>query len=471
LSGGPQTAEIVTIETPSLGVRSYVLISGGAAAVVDPQRDVDRFEAVLQQRGVRLMHVFETHVHNDYVTGGLDLARRMGAEYVLAAAERVSYERTGAADGDEFRVGAVVVRAVHTPGHTPNHLSYVVTEDGRPVAVFSGGSLLYGTVGRTDLIGSAHTDGLTRAQFHSARRLARELPADAGVLPTHGFGSFCSARSTSGATASTIADERLSNLALTLDDEQTFVERLLGGLTAHPRYYAHMAPINRRGPAPMDLSPAEPVDPAEIRRRIRAGEWVVDLRSRDAFARAHLAGTLNFELGLSFVTYIGWTLRWGTPVTLVGDTDEEVAEAQRQLARIGIDRPAGAGAGGVAAWGVGGEIRSYRRATFAELADAGDGVVVLDVRRPDEWAETRIDGAVHIPVYELEARLAEVPAGEVWVHCATGYRASVAASLLDRAGRKVVAIDDEWVSASRHRSLPVRAGTPLAVGAAGGSRP
>ena len=462
-----RTTEIVTIETPSLGDRSYLLISGDTAAAIDPQRDVGRFESVLRDRGLRLTHVFETHVHNDYVTGGLELAGRAGARYVLAGTEQVAYEHTGAGDGDEFAVGPVMVRAVHTPGHTPTHLAYVVIEDGRPVAVFTGGSLLYGTVGRTDLIGAGHTEALTRAQFRSARRLARDLPGEAGVLPTHGFGSFCSAQSTSGATTSTIAEERLTNLALTLDDEETFVARLLGGLTAYPRYYAHMAPINRRGPAAIDLSPPEPVHPAEIRRRIHAGEWVVDLRSREAFARGHLAGTLNFEVGNSFATYLGWTLPWGTPVTLVGDTGGQVAEAQLQLARIGVDRPAGGAAGGLAAWGAGGEVRGYRRATFAELASAGAHVVVLDVRRPDEWAESRIDGAVHIPLHDLEARLAEVPDGEVWAHCATGYRAAIAASLLDRAGRKVVAIDDQWALASKHESLNVRTGAPFALSTGG----
>ena len=441
--------EIITIETPSLGDRSYILVAGDFAAVIDPQRDIDRIESLLEKRHLHLTHVFETHVHNDYVTGGLELARRTGAIYVLAAADDVDYMRTGATDGDEFTVGELIVRAVHTPGHTPTHLSYVVLDNGDPIAVFTGGSMLYGTVGRTDLISVESTEALTRAQFRSVRHLAEELPGEVEVHPTHGFGSFCSSTATSDTDASTIDQERQSNLALTLDDEDEFVEQLLSGLTAYPRYYSHMAPINRHGSAPVDLSPPEPVDPVEIRRRIHAGEWVVDLRSRTAFARGHLLGTVNFELGNSFVTYLGWMMRWDTPITLVGDTAVEVAEAQRQMVRIGIDRPAGAAEDGLKMWGAGGEIRSYRSVPFADLvaARANGTVVVLDVRRDDEWAEGRIDGAVHIPLHDLERRLDEVPNGEVWVHCSSGYRASIAASLLDRAGRAVVAINDKWTSA------------------------
>ena len=456
--------EVITIETSSLGDRSYVLVDGGAAAVIDPQRDIDRVESLLSERGLRLTHVFETHVHNDYVTGGLELARRAGAVYVLAAADVVDYERTGARDGDEFAVGGVIVRAVHTPGHTPTHLSYVVLQQGRPVAAFTGGSMLYGTVGRTDLISQHATETLTRAQFRSVRRLA-ELPGEVRVHPTHGFGSFCSAASTSGLDVSTIDQERQSNLALTMADEDHFVSRLLDGLTAYPRYYAQMAPINRAGPAPVDLSAPQPVDPVEIRRRVHAGEWVVDLRSRTVFAGGHLTGTLNLEIGDAFATYLGWTMQWETPVTLVGDTAAQVAEAQRQMARIGIDRPAGAANQGIQTWAAGGEVRSYRTATFAELAEtvaqdtaAQDPIVVLDVRRDDEWAAGRLAGAVHIPVQDLEARLGELPDGEVWVHCASGYRASLAASLLDRAGRSVVAIDDDWAAAARYDTLRITTG-------------
>jgi len=451
--------EILTIETKSLGDRSYVVVDGARAAVIDPQRDIDRVLAELDKRNLTLVVVVETHLHNDYVTGGLDLATRTGAAYVLPADDHVEFDHTGAHDGDELAVGeSVVLRAVHTPGHTPHHLSYVVVDGGEPVAVFTGGSLLYGTVGRTDLISDDATEDLTRAQYRSVRRLAEELPGSASVHPTHGFGSFCSSASSSGSDASTIAQEQRTNIALTTTDEDRFVEELLSGLTAYPRYYAHMAPRNSQGPDPVDLTAPEPVNPVELRRRVHAGEWVVDLRDRKAFAQSHLAGTVNVEIGDSFVTYLGWTIRWGTPVTLVGDTAEEVAEAQRQLVRIGIDRPAGAATGGLDIWAAGADLRSYRSATFAELAEelpAGT-LAVLDVRRADEWDAGHIHGAIHIPLDQLEDRMDDVPADTpVWVHCASGFRASIAASLVDRAGRDVVAIHDDWDQTSQHDNLAV----------------
>ncbi len=182
--------EIITMETPALGDRSYVLVDGEVAAVIDPQRDIDRVEAVLRERGLRLSHVFETHVHNDYVTGGLELARRTGAVYVLSAADDVAYEHTGAADGDEFAVGSLVVRAVHTPGHTPTHLSYVVLDDGQPVAAFTGGSMLFGTVGRTDLVSAEATEDLTRAQFHSVCDASPSCPPTLACTRLMGSGAF-----------------------------------------------------------------------------------------------------------------------------------------------------------------------------------------------------------------------------------------------------------------------------------------
>jgi hydroxyacylglutathione hydrolase len=442
--------EVVTIATPALGDRSYLIHDETRAVVVDPQRDIGRVLDAAESRGVRITHVLETHIHNDYVTGGLALARETGAAYVVAASEDVSFERMGVRDNDQISTGSLTVAVMHTPGHTPGHLSYALSgADGKVVAVFTGGSMLYGAVGRTDLISPEQTGPLTRAQYHSVRRLAEELPDDAAVYPTHGFGSFCSATPTSG-TSSTIGNERQVNVALR-NEEAVFVEELIAGLNAYPRYYAHMGPLNRRGPQPPGLSGPARADAAELRRRIDAGEWVVDLRERHAFARAHVAGTVSIELGDPFSTYLGWTIPWGAPLTVIGDHPEQVAEAQLQLTRIGIDQIAAAAAGPTEALAANGNISSYRVADFGALAAEWDrpGTVILDVRRPDEWQLSHLNGAVHIPFWELEQRTAEVPDGEVWVHCASGFRASIGASILDRAGRKVVHVDDDWERAAQ----------------------
>ena len=447
--------EVVTIETTGLGDRSYLVHDGEHAAVIDPQRDIDRVLAAAQAAGVRLTHVLETHIHNDYLTGGLALARAAGADYVVAAAEDVSFDRVPAGDGDRFRAGRLTLTALATPGHTPGHLSYVLRHDqSGPVAVFTGGSMLFGAVGRTDLIGPDQTRDLTRAQFRSVRRLAGELPDPVAVYPTHGFGSFCSATPTSG-TSSTIGAERVSNIALT-SDEESFVRELIAGLVAYPRYYAQMGEANRRGPGAPDLTPPAAAGPAELQTRIRAGEWVVDLRQRGAFAGRHLAGSISVELGDPFATYLGWTMAWGTPLTLIGSSAAQVARAQRELARIGI-APAAAAAGSTEHLAAG-QLSSYPVSDFAGLAARWrtGGKVVLDVRRADEWQAGHLAGAVHIPFWELEGRSGEVPGGEVWVHCASGFRASIASSLLDRAGRRVVHVDDDWEQAAR-LGLPVTA--------------
>lgn len=437
---------VVTIETPELGDRSYLVHDGELALVIDPQRDIDRVQRAAEEAGVRIACVAETHLHNDYVTGGLALVQATGAEYLVAAADEVGFERRPVADGDEVKVGAMVVQVMETPGHTPHHLSYVVVDDGRPTAVFTGGSLLYGTVGRTDLIGPDMTETLTRAQWRSAHRLAAALPEDVAVYPTHGFGSFCSSAKSTAAASGTLADEVRGNLALQIDDEDRFVEILLAGLTAYPRYYAHMGAINRQGPPPVDLDPPAPVNVDELGRRLRAGEWVVDLRSRRAYAAKHLAGTVGIELGTLFATYLGWVLPFDAAITLVGDTPDEVAAARRQLVRIGIDHLAGAAVGGVDALAAAAEARSYPVTDFAGLLAAGGPAArtVLDVRRDDERAGGFIEGTIHIPLQDLLDRLDEVPDGELWVHCAAGFRASIAASLLDRAGRSVVLIDDDY---------------------------
>lgn len=441
--------QIETIETSSLGDRSYLASDGEIAVVVDPQRDIDRVLDLVDKRGVRVTHVLETHIHNDYVTGGLELAQRTGAAYVVPADSGAEFDHLPAGDGEKFQAGRMRLRALHTPGHTHHHMSYALENaDGDVEAVFTGGSMLYGSTGRTDLVSPEDTVGLTHAQYHSVQRLARELPAETGVFPTHGFGSFCSATPTSG-TASTVGEQRRVNPALT-SAEQDYVDTLLAGLDAFPAYYAHMGPINRQGPPPVDLSLPQLVDPAELRRRIEAGEWVVDLRERTAFAAGHLTDSLNFELGDNFVTYLGWLYRWEAPLTLIGESEEQVAEARRQLVRIGVDELAGAAVGNIETLADGAQLRSYEVSDFPGLAEAVrlGPVQVLDARRDDERAQGGVRDSQHIPLHELNDRIGEVPEGEVWVYCGSGYRASIAASVLDRPGRQVVLINDSYGAAA-----------------------
>ncbi|MDA3649680.1 MBL fold metallo-hydrolase [Saccharopolyspora indica] len=446
---------VEVVETSSLGDRSYLATDGHRAVVIDPQRDVDRVLAAAGRAGARIALVLETHVHNDYVSGGLELARLTGAEYGIAAADEAPFAHRPLRDGDLLEVtDRLRVRAVATPGHTFHHLSYVLEDAGEPVGVFTGGSLLYGTTGRTDLLGEQHSVELARHQHRSARKLADLLPAGAQIWPTHGFGSFCSATQASG-DSSTIGEQRAANPALSLA-EQDFVETTLAGLDAYPAYYAHMGARNIAGPAPLDLRAPAEATPGELAERLRRGEWVVDLRSRKAYVESHLAGTVSLGLDGPMATWLGWMIEWGSPITLVGESGEQIADAQRELVRIGIDQPAAAATGQPAQLATDtAQLVSTPTATFAELAAALGGDpgglpsadVVLDVRTNNEWRDSHVDGAVHIPLYELARRVDEVPAGSVWVHCGSGYRATAAASLLESAGRTAVVIDDAFAAA------------------------
>ncbi|MFD8376644.1 rhodanese-like domain-containing protein [Streptomyces sp. NPDC059688] len=441
-----------TIELAGLGNRSYLAGGERTAVAVDPPRDIDQVIAAAARRGVRISHVVETHVHNDYVTGGPELARVTGAAYLVPAAARVAHRRTPVHDGERHEIDAaagLVLRALATPGHTPHHTSYALEEDGTAVAVFTGGSLLVGTVGRPDLVDPRLTHDLARAQHASAHRLAAELPDDTAVLPTHGFGSFCSSGRAAG-EATTIGGEKTSNEALT-QDVDTFVADLLAGLDDAPAYYAHMAPANAEGPAPVDLTTPPTADADDIAARLAAGEWVVDLRNRVAFAEGHVAGSFNFEAEGQLATYLAWLIPWGKPVTLLAESAAQLAAAQRELVRVGIDRPAAAATGEPSSWTRDGEApAAFPRATFADLADhPREGIVVLDVRRTAERSTGFIEGSAHIPVHSLHRRVHEVPDGQVWVHCAGGMRAAIAASLLDAAGRDVVAVDDSFAAAEK----------------------
>ena len=445
------TIHILALDTAGLGDRSYIAHDGTVALVVDPQRDTDRIEEILRAEGVRLEMVVETHIHNDYVSGGYQLARKHDATYVINADDAVSFERHGVRDGDTLTCGTMTLQVIHTPGHTFTHVSYALFDAaGKAAGVFTGGSLLHSSTGRPDLLGQEFADTLARHQHASAHRLADMLDDSTPIHPTHGFGSFCSS-TVSGVLASTIGDERRDNPVLR-DDVDTYVRDLLSGLDAYPAYYKHMAPMNSAGPAEIDLSLPQRASAADIQTAIDRQEWVVDLRTRTAFIQGHVAGTYNFGIDGSFVTYLGWLFPYGTPLTLLGDTPEQVQEAQRGLVRIGIDRVERMGVGSPDAWTPHGLERTIA-AAFADVpAGMAAGDLVVDVRRNSEFRHAHIDGAVHVPLHELLSRLHELPRSRrIWVHCESAYRASIAVSVMQAAGLDVILISEPFAAA---RSVP-----------------
>lgn len=464
--------EIHQITTPGLGDHSYVLCSAGLAAVIDPQRDVDRIERVVAALGATVAVVAETHVHNDYVSGGRALAQSTGAVHLLPAKGGYRFEHQAAEDGDEVKVGLVSLRAIHTPGHTPHHMSYVVVSGDEERVVFSGGSVLVGACGRTDLISAELTEELTRLQYRSAQRIGSQPEATA-VGPTHGRGSFCSASAGGSDTWTTVAKERLRNPAFLAPSEDSFVTGQLAGLLAYPAYYAKMANFNVEGAPPWRPRPPAALRPDEIVALQDEGVVVVDTRRREQAAAGHVPGSVNIELAdPSFATYLGWLFPFGTRFALIldggvlddGVLDDGVLDggvstagaddAVRQAARIGIETIEGVLDGGMGAWQRAGRpVRSYELTDVEGLHDAmeGGGVRVLDVRQDLEWQDGHVPGAVHVHLPDVAARLGELAGeGSPWyVICRTGHRASMAASVLDAAGVGAVLVDGgfpDWSS-------------------------
>jgi glyoxylase-like metal-dependent hydrolase (beta-lactamase superfamily II)/rhodanese-related sulfurtransferase len=432
--------------TRGLGDTSYLLGSGGRALIVDPQRDIRPVLAAARARDLHVIYVVETHLHNDYVSGAMELRTAIGAAIAGPSRAGYAFPFEPLAEGDELSLGTLRIVAAETPGHTPEHLSYLVYEGDaeEPAAVFTGGSLIVGSAGRTDLMGPEATFELTRAQYHSLNRLSA-LSDHTLVLPTHGAGSFCSSSPPGKERTSTIGRERGSNPALADGkmDEGIFVKRRLTGLLAYPSYYSHIAPINRAGPRVFgDVPVPRGLAPSQVAGRIEDGAWVVDGRERRAFAAGHIPGSIAIELDDSFASYVGWIVPFGAPIVLVLPEDrpehEAAAEAATQLFRIGYEAVDGYLQGDVDAWVEAGlPAQSYPVASIDDLAMAvRDGQArVLDVRQQTEWDAGHLEGSTHLFVGDLRRQIGEIPLDrEVWTVCATGHRAAMAASLLNREG-------------------------------------
>lgn len=438
------TTRILQINTPGLGDSSYLVHSDGEIAIIDPQRDLDRYREVVRTQPGRLVAVLETHVHNDYVSGGPALASEFGAEYVVAGNADYALPHRAVLEGDEIRVGAIRLRPLFTPGHTPHHLSYQLVEGSDVVAVFTGGSVLVGACGRTDLIAPDRTRELTRQQYRSAQRIA-DLPDPTALAPTHGAGSFCAASAGSNESWTTVEKERTRNPGFLARDEDAFVQQQLSGLRAYPDYYRHMAALNRAGQTGWEPKPLPRCSPAQFEQLQTGGAAVVDARPRRAFAAAHIPGAINVELDESFAIYLGWLFPLGTRFALVSASDRDAEEVARQGGRIGLGAIEGVLEGGISAWQRSGRpTRSYGVTDVDGLHRALEdgGARALDVRQDQEWQEGHVPGALHVHVPDLPVGLGDLPRdGRLYPYCRSGFRAAIAASLLDAAGLPVALVD------------------------------
>ncbi|MEV6900361.1 MBL fold metallo-hydrolase [Amycolatopsis sp. NPDC051372] len=421
-----------------LGNSAYLVDLGdGRALAVDASRDLRTLNAAARRRGLRVTFAADTHLHADFLSGAVQLGHDTGATVLASAAGGRLFDHIPLADGDEVDLGGLTLRALATPGHTDEHLSFLLLDGERELGVFTGGSLIVNSAARTDLLGPARADQLARAQYRSLQRLIT-LPDAVAVWPTHGAGSFCSAPPGIERT-STIGDQKRANPLLAAPDEDAFVGDLLAGLGTYPAYFTRLSEANRRGPAILAGTPALPaLRPATVRALLADGATVVDVRPAADFAAAHIPGAVSIPLREQFATWLGWLLPETTPLVFVLNPDQDPADIAWQSAKIGYERLAGQLAVGIAAWtGDGGQVRST---AFTTATRAPTGSYV-DVRQAPEYRAGHVPGAIHLELGGLTAHAADVPAGAV-VACGRGERAMTAASLLERAGRTDLTVLD-----------------------------
>ncbi|MBA2496657.1 MAG: MBL fold metallo-hydrolase [Acidimicrobiia bacterium] len=435
--------EIESVVDEGLGHSSYIVgLGDDTALVVDPARFPTEQRRLAAERGWRIAWTADTHSHADYVSGSPELAGG-GASFLASAGARLEVPHRAVTAGEEIALAAgITLRAIATAGHTPDHLAYLLLADGAPVALFSGGALMVGAVGRTDLLGEAHRDDLARRSFRALRRGILTLPDHVTVYPTHGAGSFCSAPAGSARTT-TIGRERATNPLLAIEDEDEFVARLVAGLGSFPRYFGDLPEINRRG-AP--LYPALPalarLDLSTVRRLLDGGAALVDARPVAAFGKAHAEGALSIQHRPVFASWLGWLVELDRPVVFVLDDTTDRADLVRQCLTVGHDAVAGELDGGLDTWRDAGlPVRSIPLVGPAAMAPT-----VLDVRQAGEWATGHVPGAVHVELGALAGTV--VPAGPITVMCGHGERAMTGASLLERAGGQELSVlsggPDDW---------------------------
>src|SRR5512133_3514324 len=422
-----------------LGNSAYVVELGDARAlVIDPARDPTPYLALARWRRLQIAYAAETHLHADFLTGSRELATADGAHVLAPRASRLGFAHRGLEDGQEVDLGGLTLRTLATPGHAPEHVSYLLLDGRRPLALFSGGALLVGTVARTDLAGPELTEPLARAAYRSLHQRLLSLPDELAVYPTHGAGSFCAAPA-GDARTTTIGAERRYNRLLAAPDEDAFVTELLASFGSYPPYFLRLRDRNRVGPellgADWRVLPLLSTD--RVQQHLTGGGPVVDARPVAAFAAGHIPGALSIALRPAFASWLGWLVDDTRPLVFVLDEDQDRGELARQCRTIGYDHLVGELAGGMAAWRAAGLPQA--QLPLVEAEQLGDQpALVLDVRQASEVADGHLPGAVTVELGALAGdRLsAQLPEGPVTVMCSHGERAMTAASLLERAGRQ-----------------------------------
>jgi glyoxylase-like metal-dependent hydrolase (beta-lactamase superfamily II)/rhodanese-related sulfurtransferase len=440
-----------------LGNSAYVVELGdGRAMVIDPARDPTPYLELARWRRLQIAYAAETHLHADFLTGSRELAAAAGAQVLAPHASRLDFAHQGLEDGQEVDLGGLILRTLATPGHAPEHVSYLLVDGGRPLALFSGGALLVGTVARTDLAGPELTEPLARAAYRSLHERLLPLPDELAVYPTHGAGSFCAAPG-EGRRTTTIGDERRHNRLLATPDEDTFVAQLLASFGSYPPYFLRLRDRNRAGPELLgtDWRVLPLLSTDQVHQHLAGGDMVIDARPIAAFAAGHVPGAISIELRSAFASWLGWLLDDTQPLLFVLDEDQDRRELARQCRTIGYDHLLGELAGGMAAWRAANLPQAQLPVVEAEQLDGQRGVV-LDVRQASEVADGHLPGAVAVELGALAGdRLpAELPDGPVAVMCSHGQRAMTAASLLERAGRKDLRVvhggPTDWQRATGH---------------------
>jgi glyoxylase-like metal-dependent hydrolase (beta-lactamase superfamily II)/rhodanese-related sulfurtransferase len=414
--------------------------------VVDPQRDVDHYIEEAARAGLKIKYIIETHLHADFVSGHRELAARTGAQIVIGAAAGAVFPHLGVREGDALQLGTSELRAMETPGHTPESICWLIFDDGRPAKVLTGDTLFIGDVGRPDLAGSrGYTPQMMAAMmYESIHKKLLMLPDEVEVWPAHGAGSACG-RNISNETSSTIGAQRRSNQALQPMSRDDFVKMMTTDMPAAPPYFARDAEINRRGARPLTEITAAPLTPDRVREEINRGAMVLDVRDASAFGAEHIAGAIHIGLNGQFASWCGTLLPAEAPIIVSADDASQAQQAVMRMARVGMETAVGY----VTA------RQSFDRASLPQISVADlreHAFPVLDVRRPAEYLMGHVPAAQHIPLDELPRRSGEVDRqSPLAVICGSGYRSSAACSLLMREGftnaMNVVGGTAGWVAA------------------------